>query len=380
MALTITQSPQAFTPSDNPVTWVLSSTNTSQSNFYFLIEVMIDGVVKERHRIFPEFGSKAHFNAKSISERYAVTNSSNYYANTVLKSISIKVTEYFNGSAGSTITSGSVKIWKSGLKKSKFQGFDYTDYLLTTGSTGVKYLTDFPRGEDKAKGNEMKRISLLNDGSNVTTSFRTYTSAGVQIDQQNVLSTSGTNILNIACGVGELIDDISLDFTNASYYTLQSTTGIGMTEEYRINIDEACDYSTAKRIHVVNSLGGIDAFTFGLVSREKIKVKSFGFERQFGGFSGSGVFEYDIKEGTVIDYLKHSSKELETTSDWLSQTVQNWITSELYMTPIVWIEGDTELFRCKITNKDSEYKIKENDMLFQETVKIQLETETSFNG
>ena len=380
MALTITQSPQAYTPSDNPVTWVMSSTNTSQPNFYFLIEVMINGTVMERHKAYVESGTKAHFNAKSISERYSVVNSGGYYNNAVLNDMSIKVTEYFNSTAGLTVTSGTVKIWKSGLKKRRFQGFDHTAYLLTTGSTGVKYLTDFPRGEDKAKGSELKRISLLNDGTNISTAFRTYDSTGSVIDQQNIIYTSGSNILNISCGIQELIDDISLDFTNAVYYTIQSTTGTGSTEEYRINIDTACDYSTAKRIHFVNSLGGMDSFTFGLFSKEKTKITSFGFERQFGGFTGSGSFEYDLKEGTVIDYLKHSSKSIETSSDWLTESVQNWMSDELYMSPIVWIEEGFDLYRCKVSNSETDKKTQENDMLFQETVKIQLETETSLNG
>lgn len=376
MAISITQSPQSFTPSDNPVVWVFNSDQTSNPNFYFLVDVMINGVSVENHKVYPEQGGYAHFDASSITERYAFVNTRQQ--SQTLNYISIDVTEYYNGSAGLTDTSNEVKIFKAKVKKEVFQNWNANDYVLDGVGT-TKFLTFCPRGDDKTKGTELKYISLLSDGNAPNVEFKTYTSGGTLIDTQNLNLATTENLFSITVGVQDLIDDISLDFTGATYYTLQATNTSGSTEIYRINIDTDCNYSKAKRLHFLNSLGGIDSFTFGLFSRERASVKSFGYERQFGNFDSSNYFTFDLKEGTVIDYLKQFNKSIEITSDWLTEDVQNWLVEELYTSPIAYIESGTELYRCKVTNDKYEMKGNENDMLFQEVVKIELESDTSVN-
>ena len=376
MAVTITQSPQAYTPSDNPVTWTFSSAQTAQSNFYFLVEVMINTVVVERHKAYVEQGTIAHFDASSISERYAEANLDQ--TNKTLSSISIKVIEYYNSTPGLDVTSSEVKIWKAKLKKSNFVGYNFNNYVLN-GALTTKFLTLTPRGTDKAKGTELKYLSFLSDGNIPSVAYKTYTSAGVLIDTQNVNTLSTEDFISISVGVQTLIDDISLDFTGASYYTVQASNSSGSSEVYRINIDTDCDYSTAKRLHFMNTLGGTDSFTFGLITRTKTDVISYGYERQFGSFSSSGVYEYTLERGTTIDYLKQFNKSIETSSNWLIESVQNWLSGELYTSPLVWIETSLVLYRCKVTNTGYEEKIQENDTLFQEVVKIELESDTSAN-
>ena len=70
---------------------------------------------------------------------------------------------------------------------------------------------------------------------------------------------------------------------------------------------------------------------------------------------------------------------MDVTSDWMKESVQNWLSKELYMSPIVWIEENPDLYRCKVTNKKFDKKIQETDMLFQEVAQIELETEISVN-
>jgi hypothetical protein len=377
MAVTITQSPQAYTPSDNPVTWVFSSDQTAQPNFYFLIEVEIGNptlTVVEKHKAYVEQGTNAHFDASGIVERYAVVN--DRQLNQVLNQVRINVIEKYNGGTGATATSSIVKFFKAKLRKKDFVSYDYNDYLLD--SAGVKFLTFTPRGTDKARGTEKKFLSILSDGNAPTFQYKTYTSSDILIDTQSQIASTD-NLINVSCGVQDLIDDFSLNFTNASYYTVEATNSGGSTEVYRIDIDTDCIYSTSKRILWLNTLGGVDAFTFGLISRERSSVTSFGYERQFGNFTSAGAFEYDLKEGTVIDYLKQSNKSLEVVSDWLNQTTQNWLVDELYMSPVIWFQDDREIYRCKVTNRSYEKKIQENDTLFQETVQIELESDTSVN-
>jgi len=377
MAISITQEPQEFTPSDNPIVWVFESDKTTQPNFYFLVEVYIDAVLIERHKVFPEQGIYAHFDASFVAERYATVNDSS--SNQTLNTININVTEYYNNVAGLTVIGADAKIWKAKIKKENFVSYDFNNYVLN-GFTTSKFLTLCPRGFDKTKGTELKYLSFLVNANAPTVDFNTYTSVGVLIDTQSITPTvTNESLVNISVGVQTLIDDISLDFTNATYYTVEANNFSGSTEVYRIDIDTDCDYSKAKRLQWLNSLGGFDSYTYRLFSRESTDVKSFGYERQFGNFNTSNGYEFDLKGGTVIDYLKKFNKSLEITSDWLTEQVQNWMVAELYTTPIVYIEDALELYRCKVTNNKYEMKGNENDMLFQEIIKIELESDTSVN-
>lgn len=382
MAITITQAPQQTTPSDNPVTWVFSSTETAQPNFYFLVEVSIANPttfsVVEKHRVYPEVGSYGHFDARTITERYAEAN--NITQSQILPKIKIKVTEFYNGTAQANVTSSEVVFWKSRLRKKNFVEYDRNDYVLDS-STGVKFLTFEPRGTAKVKQADLFYLSILTDGNAVTFDFNTYESNGTLVDNVNLSGIgAGFNLLSLWCGVDTLITLNGVDFTNASYYTIQVTNSTGgASEVFRIDLDDSCQYSTRSRLHWLNSLGGIDSFTFGLLTREKTNVTSFGYERQFGAFDSLGAYNYDLKDGTLIDYLKQFNKELELTSDWMLEAVQNWLSYSLYTSPFVRIEENLELYRCKVTNSSFDKKIQETDTLFQEVVMIELENDISAN-
>ena len=383
MAISITQNPQQITPSDNPITWVFNSTQTAQANFYFLVEVYIANPTTfslvERHRVYPEVGNYSHFDAKTITERYAEVNNSQQAQ--ILPSIKIVVTEYYGTTpvAYLSATSNEILFWKSRLKKKDFASYDNTEYFLNT-ATDTKFLTFEPRGTAKVKPADLFYLSILTNGNAVNFEINTYQANGTLVDNV-VLSGIGTgfNLMTLFSGVNDLINFNGVDFTNATYYTIEANNGIGTTEVFRIDIDFSCQFSTRSRLHWVNSLGGLDSFTFGLLTREKTNVSSFGYERQFGGFNNSNAYVYSLENGTVIDYLKSFNKELELTSDWITQSVQNWLSNSLYTSPVINIEENATLYRCKVTNRSFEKKIQETDALFQEVAKIELENDNSLN-
>lgn len=383
MAISITQNPQQITPSDNPITWVFNSTQTAQANFYFLVEVYIANPTTfslvERHRVYPEIGNYSHFDAKTITERYAEVNNSQQAQ--ILPSIKIVVTEYYGTTpvAYLSATSNEVLFWKSRLKKKDFTIYDNTDYFLNT-ATDTKFLTFEPRGTVKVKPADLFYLSILTNGNAINVEINTYQANGTLVDNV-ILSGIGTgfNLMTLFSGVDSLINLNGVDFTNATYYTIEANNGIGTTEVFRIDIDFNCQFSTRSRLHWVNSLGGLDSFTFGLLTREKTNVSSFGYERQFGGFNNSNAYVYSLENGTVIDYLKSFNKELELTSDWITQSVQNWLSNSLYTSPVINLEEKATLYRCKVTNTSFEKKIQETDALFQEMAKIELENDNSLN-
>lgn len=379
MAITITQNPEFITPSDNPVTWVFESTQTSQPNFYFIIEVQIASPsvysVVERHKIFPEVGNVAHFDASSITERYATL------FNPDIVKIKLTITENWdNAVLPDTVTTGDRGVFKARLRKKDFILYRQSDYALLN-APNIKYRTFEPMGTAKVRDTEIKYLNFVNAHSAVCNAeYRTYTEAGVLIDTKTeVLSNDYWQ--SVSVGIFRLTNSLSLNFVNASYYTIDIDNGAfgGRMELYTIQVDKSCVFSTATRLHFINTLGVIDSFTFGLIARQSFDVKSYGYERQFGNFNGNQVFTYDLRDGTILDYIKTSRKKIELTSDWIPENVQNWLSKELYMSPMVWIEEELDLYRCKVTNTSFDQKIQENDVLFQEVAQIELESNISVN-
>lgn len=70
MAITITSTPQTYTPSDNDIIWEFTSTNTGQANFSFFVKVYIGLTLVGSHIVFPERSNKGKFNASETARLY----------------------------------------------------------------------------------------------------------------------------------------------------------------------------------------------------------------------------------------------------------------------------------------------------------------------
>ncbi len=66
MAVTISQFPADYTFSDNPLTFVFSSTQTAQANFSFIVETYFNAALVSVDRVFPEVSGYAHIDVSPI--------------------------------------------------------------------------------------------------------------------------------------------------------------------------------------------------------------------------------------------------------------------------------------------------------------------------
>lgn len=389
MAITVIESPQQYTPSDNPVTWVFSSDQTAQPNFHFLVEVYLStgGLsfdLISRHKVYPESGTKAHFNAQSITQRYCKLLSTDITFETVQENnqrFRLKIIERFGTPLvdGANFTTPSTRVWKAKLRKADFIGYDFNDYMLKPSTSDTKFLTLFPR-DSKYKVSKTEKLffSKITNGDYFGFTVAPYDANGASLAGDAVYGSVSGDVMSWDVSPSGLKSKFPvLDLTNWDRYDIAIVVSGGFSEIFRIWIDNDCTYSESKRLHFLNSLGGIDAFTFGLFSRESHSVTSHGYEKQFGGFDSSSNYSFSLEGGSTVDYLKQFQKSLEVTSDWLTQDVQNWLSKELYTSPCVWLEEDGKLKRVKVTNNGFNKKVQENDMLFQEVVTIELENDSS---
>lgn len=392
MAVTIEQSPQTFTPSDNPVTWVFSSDQTSQPNFYFLVEVYLEDTPSvfekiETHKIYPELENKAHFDASSITQRYCdAINPNLAFSNiekeaTISRKFYIKVIEYYGSpvSVGANQTSSTISPFKSRLKKAEFVNYDSQEYVFAPSITPApKYLTLYPRSEKIfIRENERYLLTGITNDISYSLGLQTTKKTGASNFSTKLVTSYPISVFDVGLTNLKALFPVH-DFSNLDTYKitiLNTTTTISESIEFKL--DESCQYDKAKRIHFLNSLGGLDSFSFNLLSREKYDVESFGYEKEFGSFDENGDYQYSLDQGTTVDYQKQFSKSLMLTSDWILDTVYNWLTKELFTSPAVYIENGLEFQRVKVKQSNFQEKINENDTLVKLDVELVLETDSS---
>lgn len=378
MAVTFHQNPESYTPSDNPIVWTFSSNQTAQPNFIYAVKVFINDVQVGTDLVSPTNGIYARYdassfasvncNAPSISSDLVV-DAANYC------SVRITVVERYGDPVadGANTAASNVVAWKARMLDDEFVDWDPTDYIF---GTLAKWLTNFPITVESPRvraTDEQIRLMFINNLNNVNLLFKVYDSGdnllasgtyGFTATSYKILHVNATPsvIVNESIGIQQS------HFDAAAYYTVEDLLDV---VAFRIDIDTSMVYPTYKRLHFLTQWGDVASWSFGLISRRGGSVESHSMRKGFGQWNGN-QFQFTKEQGRDIDYAKTVSRQMKCTSDWLTETQQNWMVLNLYGSPIVYEESGTLMIRRRVTNKTIEEKIGENDLLFLEEVTIDL--------
>jgi len=377
MAVTIHQTPEAFTPSDNPVVWTFSSDQTAQSNFYYQISIYIDDALVAEEQIFPESGIYAKYDASdwasnSCNRPTTSTAMEADAANTC--EVRITITErYGTPVADQASTAGTnIVCWKAGMFNEDFAAWDSSAYVVDGVTTDLKWLTNFPTEYYQKVGlTEHVRLMLLTDETDVDLTITLYDE-----DDNSIASASSTygaanfvSIFNFAPDV--IVDDTAItdaNFSTCSYYIISEDSG--EVEDYRFEIQTDCQYDSYKRLHFLSTWGSIESLSYNLVSRVSNNPKSYGYRRYWGEWNSS-AFEFNDSQGTDLDFAKIVTRSMRIESDWLFEEIQHWIVDNLHTSNLVMIEDTAGvLLERSIKARRSEKKWNKEDQLFTDKVTV----------
>jgi len=382
MAVTIHQTPDSFTPSDNPVVWTFSSDQTAQDNFYFVVKVYINDTLISNEVVFPESGIYARYDASNHCSNYCtlpalgsdlIADAANYCE------CRITIVERYGTPATDQASTAGTNIvaWKARMTDEDFIAWDSTNYIY--GAPGL-WLNDLPYTPKVREENESIRLLMINDETSITAfKVELFDSDGVSI-VSDTLNFTATSFQLLICNVSPAVIVASAlaittaNFEAAEYYEISANAGAGMQTQ-RIDIDRSLVYSTYKRFHFFSQWGSIDSLSIGLLTRRMGSVQSKGYIRTFGSWNGSS-FEFGDQNGRDIDYSKTIEREMKCVTDWLPQAVQNWIIYNFIASPAVWEEDGTDasLIRRAVKNRTIEEKTTENDIIFLEEIMVKLPT------
>jgi hypothetical protein len=378
--------PQAFTPSDNPITWTLSYPMSGAYKLFFEIVVLVDGDSVATLRVDQERSDGtdyfAHIDVSNIVKTYVnkslvgqstiVSDANNYKSVQLLAAVYYATTE--NGIVSADIStlnaSTTIYAFKSCLSKKEFVNWDYTDYQI--GGSTKKFLTDNTNNVELREG-DSTYLTIIE--GNYTNFSLAYTITFNLYNNSNTLIA--TNSINISVGTDEIKQfniNTSLliseglftqgNIDNSDYINvLLKAASAGITETKRININKEGCYK-GKNVIWLNKFGAYDSFlfTYNTILKSDVQSKSYG--KQFGAWNGE-TYEYTTKDTGSLTYLKTITDKVQIVSDWLTQSEQNWLVS-IYDSPLVYMNEDTTYENIEIENSSYGLKQMEHEELFNE--------------
>lgn len=388
MAVTITQSPPEYTPSDNPILWVFSSDETAQPNFRYLVEVYINSVLHSQHQVFPENGIYGKFDAMSIAKSICTYDEPNItdivQENFNWTRMQIKVIELYGTPPAQEDDATSSEIFPF---KACFSNDFYPTYL----NTANQYIQGgisrkFSSFRDKANVIDIRLqgayyIGIIND-------FDTRTVVRCNLYQEDGTLIAGAQVSLTISLIATRITTINLDpqlwiagtalttgnYDDASYievYILETSGNTRVSEIRRFDIDKR-DCYFGRQLTFLNKFGNYETFVFFHNQQTKTAINQESYSKGFGDWSGNDYVFNPAKSGT-FDYVKRMTDKASITSDYMNQEVFNWLVSEVLESPFVLAQNDN-LTPYRVLPRNGEYTEAQNrfEELFDLTVDCDL--------
>lgn len=351
MAITIDNYPNTYQSFHEDLWFVVSSTNTAQTNFKYIFDVYINNTLVARVKSFPQpTTNKGLFNAATIIRNYwssyfqpATTKTAfNYIGVGNRLNYVVKFGEEYGGTSYLNLSEQDTDAWSyypSVLNGGgAFTGSWYDDYL----------------GFPITKRSDNTYTTTLNDNRLFLTVQNTV--ANTAYDWRLSVTRYNSGVSTTQSGSFNTINDmLLLDISPGAINNYLGSSFItSATDRYVVDIDEDTagtkylayvDILCQSRytnipIHFLNSLGGYDTMNFNLVNRESRNAEKKSYEEiewQYRSGDMTRYNQYNVFYGGAKQFNTAQTISYRLTSDWLNATDYTWL-RDLIMSPEVYME------------------------------------------
>lgn len=357
MAITINSSPDIYSSLHAPLWFVLSSTNTTQTNFKYVCDVYVGGSLVASLKSYPQpTSSKGIFNVAPVVRNYwasyfkpdIVTPSVfSYTGSDVYVDYELKFGEEYDSTTYTNLTTTTKR------------AYNYVqDYLYTPTSpmylTPLEYETQYQgsfisnRDYANIKFNKERLqtgylfLSFLSDAENTTkshsvdvsvwngTTTTNYTGSGVSFKDFALLDISPR-------AVNDYLGTTAVSSTTVYYDVKIKIAGV-LKNTARVYL--SCTQNDVITLHYLNALGGYDSFDFTAVNRQtrNIEKSSFeGIEWEYSSNYMNRANTYGVMYGGSNQFATRQKLSYRLISDWLSY-IDYLAIKELIASPEVYLE------------------------------------------
>ena len=338
MAITINSSPDIYSSLHAPLWFVLSSTNTAQTNFKYVCDVYVNSNLVARLKSFPQpVSSKGIFNVAPVVRNYwasyfkpdIVTPSVfSYTGSDIYVDYELKFGEEYGGTTYLDLTT-----------TNKF-GYNYIqDYLYTP--TSPMYLTPLEY-ETQYQGNFISNrdyaniyfnkerlqtgylfLSFLSDAENTPKNH------SIDVSVYNGSTTTNYTGSNVNFRDFALLDispraindyiASSIITSTTVYYDVKIKIAGNLRNTARVYLN--CTQNDVVTLHYLNALGGYDTMDFTKVNRQtrNIEKSSFeGIEWEYSSNAMKRANSYGVLYGGSNQFATRQKLTYRLISDWLS--------------------------------------------------------------
>jgi len=294
MAITINSSPDIYSSLHAPLWFVLSSTNTAQTNFKYVCDVYVGGNLVARLKSFPQpVSSKGIFNVAPVVRNYWAS----YFKPDIITPSAFSYT-------GSDIyVDYELKFGE------EYGGTTYLD-LITTSKFGYNYIQDYLYTPTSPAENTPKNHSVdvsVWNGSTTTN----YTGANVNFRDFALLDISPRAINDYIAS--------SIITSTTVYYDVKIKIAGNLRNTARVYL--SCTQNDVVTLHYLNALGGYDTMDFTAVNRQtrNIEKSSFeGIEWEYSSNYMNRANTYGVMYGGSNQFATRQKLTYRLISDWLS--------------------------------------------------------------
>jgi hypothetical protein len=374
--------------------FTFSSDETAQPNFSFIVELYINGSLRLTQEVYRQFNTLGRIDVSeavqsTLSSPLIVDGSLLTFYDSAINDYYIIVYEKY-GSPNPQLyddeTSSTLYAINAALRHQDFIAWDYLDHAVSTSNPNpaseITWLTDWPRDRKLFVGNDERLfMGILNgDPGYFQVRYRLFDASNTLIASHTEAFTS--NQFPVAdVSPQTIIANTTItqtDFDDCAYYDIRprgtqsggSYSGGG--ETFTIYMDRECKRYETRRLHWLNKYGVWDSFTFSLVSTDSSTVQSYGYQREKGVWDDTS-YTYPLYQGEKVDFAKTSADQLILNSDWIYESVQQWLVRSLMESPSVYLEVEdgTEFEPVKVTNTSYQLKTRRRDGLIQEQITLE---------
>lgn len=383
MALTVTSTPQIYTPAYNEQIFVALSNQIAVADFYYLVQFQVGGSIIYTKKILQRPDGYCVFDAIEVVKNY-IKHSFNptvtdiTYATDSAVAVTVYIKEFYSAAVQSTYTYNYVA-WNACLDSLTFSTYDYRDYVTSGGV--IKLLS--PNASEYLVPNKVIDIKADNwlhffKDDFLYIDFVLYRASGAVKGSITKTIPSGAYIHYINTGAKLWAGSgVTVNPTDTLEINFEGDSG-GMSTSFTFK--DICSKSVQYNVYYYKRNGGIGFKTFELVSQETMTKKTNSVRMNTKTLT-SGVYSAPTykREKNVVSTVSQKSITLNT----------NWITeqqaielNELFDSPMVWLQLETGAY-YPITITDNSYKFSKhvNDKLFNYSITADYDnTETRQRG
>jgi len=363
MAITIISTPNQFMAAYNQVAYTVSSNNTSQPNFNFIVDVnetsgTNNPLARLKYPVQPS-SAQLQFDIGSVLKNYVSYDFENATAARIAPNTNSRLKYYCDfrelydvsgiPTLSGVLASDPTTPSSSSFKMASNAIFDFEDFTPTAYAncdvSGFGFL-NANLTENEKIGLNQNRILTFFDPNRIVTRIR-ITANGIGAITSTPTLTANEYLFNI--NAGKYLFDLSGAITEPTTILIQAlASGVVIaTKSFTAPID--CSQYETVRLHWLNKLGGFDAFNFQKNSSKEIDIERKQFKAPLPiGYSKSDRLKQNYNT-TITDVININS-------DWVSDEVSAML-EELATSPIVYLERSaTDFIAVNIVNRNYETK------------------------